>query len=274
MGFVKVTYLNTIHQNRINEIITSGEVFKNKSGNEFIIVCYDNSFNVQIRFIKTSYEKSYELSQIRKGLVKDRFEPTVCNVGIVGDKYATKLNNLPLPQYVLWGNVLRRCYSASYHEMSETYANCTTSENFKHYTYFYEWCNEQIGFNCKDDNGRLFNIDKDLLIKGNKVYSEDTCVFLPIEINAVLVKRDKMRGDCVLGVYKHKHYNEDKFVAQLNLNTGKAKYLGLFNTEIEAFNAYKKAKENYLKELANKWEGKIDERAYNALMNYEVGVED
>ena len=71
MRFVKVTYLNTVHQNLIDEIITSGEVFKSKSGNEFIIVCYDSSFNVRIRFIKTGYEKSYELSQIRKGLVKE-----------------------------------------------------------------------------------------------------------------------------------------------------------------------------------------------------------
>ena len=274
MRFVKVTYLNTVHQNLIDEIITSGEVFKSKSGNEFIIVCYDSSFNVRIRFIKTGYEKSYELSQIRKGLVKDRFAPTVCNVGIVGDKYATKLNGVPLPQYVLWGNVLKRCYSDVYKKQRPTYKDCEVSDNFKSYEYFYEWCNEQIGFNCKDENGKLFNIDKDLLVKGNKLYSEDMCVFLPIEINAVLVKRDKMRGGCVLGVYKHKYYNEDKFVAQLNLNTGKAKYIGLYDTEIEAFNAYKEAKESYLKELANKWKSQIDDRAYNALMNYEVGAGD
>ncbi|MGD4514693.1 hypothetical protein QT738_22515, partial [Xanthomonas citri pv. citri] len=83
-----------------------------------------------------------------------------------------------------------------------------------------------------------------------------------------------MRGGCVLGVYKHKYYNEDKFVAQLNLNTGKAKYIGLYDTEIEAFNAYKEAKESYLKELANKWKSQIDDRAYKALMNYEVGAGD
>ena len=264
-----MTYLNTIHQNRINEIITSGEVFKNKSGNEFIIVYCDNSFNVRIRFIKTGYEKSYELSQIRKGLVKDRFAPTVCSVGFVGDKYATKLNSVPLPQYVLWSNMLKRCYSDSYKKKKPTYIGCEVSENFKYYEYFYEWCQSQVGF-----GNQGWHLDKDLLVKGNKVYSENTCVFLPIEINAVLVKRDKMRGGCVLGVYKHKYYNEDKFVAQLNLNTGKAKYVGLYDTESEAFNAYKEAKESYLKELANKWKGKIDDRAYKALMKYNVGAGD
>ena len=52
------------------------------------------------------------------------------------------------------------------------------------------------------------------------------------------------------------------------------KYLGSFNTEIEAFNAYKEAKEAFVKEQANKWESQIDPRAYNALMNYQVEIGD
>ena len=57
-------------------------------------------------------------------------------------------------------------------------------------------------------------------------------------------------------------------------NKGKQEFLGYFNTEIEAFNAYKKAKESFVKEQAEKWKGKIDERAYDALMNYEVEIDD
>ena len=57
-------------------------------------------------------------------------------------------------------------------------------------------------------------------------------------------------------------------------NKGNPEYLGYFNTELEAFNAYKTAKEIYIKELANKWEGKIDDRAYEALMNYTVEITD
>ena len=65
------------------------------------------------------------------------------------------------------------------------------------------------------------------------------------------------------------------FTSSINLgNSRRGIHLGLFKTEIEAFNAYKTAKENYLKELAEKWKSKIDERAYNALMNYEVSIND
>ena len=47
-----------------------------------------------------------------------------------------------------------------------------------------------------------------------------------------------------------------------------------FKTELEAFNAYKKAKESFVKEQAEKWKGKIDPRAYEALMNYQVEITD
>ncbi len=58
------------------------------------------------------------------------------------------------------------------------------------------------------------------------------------------------------------------------MSKGKREYLGCFKTEIEAFNAYKQAKESFIKEQANKWKSHIDQRAYNALMNYEVGIDD
>ena len=55
---------------------------------------------------------------------------------------------------------------------------------------------------------------------------------------------------------------------------GKSTYLGIYNTETEAFKAYKQTKENYLKELAEKWKDKIDPRAYHALINYTVEITD
>ena len=60
----------------------------------------------------------------------------------------------------------------------------------------------------------------------------------------------------------------------VNKNKGKQEWLGYFKTELEAFKAYKEAKESFVKEQAEKWEGKIDIRAYNALMNYEVNITD
>ena len=133
--------------------------------------------------------------------------------------------------------------------------------------YFYEWCHKQIGFSNKD-----WHLDKDLLMKGNKVYSEYSCVFIPHEINTVLVKCEASRGKHLIGVYYHKR--DKAFVARVSKNKGNREWLGSFKTEIEAFNTYKVAKESFIKEQAEKWKDKIDPRAYEALMNYEVNIND
>ena len=117
-----------------------------------------------------------------------------------------------------------------------------------------------------------FELDKDLLTKGNKVYSENTCVFIPKEINSVLTKRTASRGEYLIGVCWHKR--DKAFIARLGKNKGKRENLGYFKTEIEAFNAYKIAKESFIKEQANKWKSQINNRAYEALMNYNVEITD
>ncbi len=163
--------------------------------------------------------------------------------------------------------MLSRCYNDAYKKHRPTYEGCEVSENFKSYEYFYEWCHKQVGF-----GNQGWHLDKDLLVKGNKVYSEDSCVFIPQEVNSLLIKHEASRGEHLIGVCWCKR--DKAFVAQINKNKGKHERLGSFKTEIEAFNAYKIAKEAFVKEQAEKWKDKIDIRAYNALMNYTVEITD
>ncbi len=236
------------------------KVCKSKSSGDFKILKYKDSRNVEIKFLKTGYETTVQLGDIKSGKVKDKYSPSVYGVGILGAKYPSKISGRNTKEYELWQHMLQRCYSATLKKKRPTYEGCEVSENFKSYEYFYEWCNKQVGFNNKD-----WQMDKDLLVKGNKVYSEDTCIFIPSEINSLLTKSDKIRGKHPIGVYWCKTKNA--FVAQVNKNKGKPDYLGLFDTELEAFNAYKTAKESFIKERANEWKGKVDDRAYNALIN-------
>ena len=188
----------------------------------------------------------------------------VQGVGINDGKYPTTLNGLRTKEYRLWTNMLKRCYNEKFHEARPTYIGCNVSDNFKSYSYFYEWCQNQIGFGDCD-----FSLDKDLIYKGNKEYNPDNCIFIPEEINNVLIKSNAARGTLPIGVTKHgKNYK-----AQCSYN-GKGKALGTFSTPELAFNAYKTFKEAYIKELAEKYKDTIDARAYNALMNYEVHIDD
>ena len=248
-----------------------GKVFKSLNSGDFKVLKYNDAKDVEIQFLKTGFEMTVELGSIRKGNVKDPYSPSVCGVGITGTKYQPTINGRNTKEYELWRGMLKRCYSDGYKKKQPTYEGCEVSDNFKSYEYFYEWCHKQIGFD-NEGNGNTFQLDKDLLIKGNEVYSESTCVFIPKEINSLLVKRESLRGECLIGVSWHK--KASAFVAQVNKNKGKSEYLGLFTTEIEAFNAYKTAKELYIKEVANKFKSQIDLRAYNALISYEVMIDD
>ena len=101
---------------------------------------------------------------------------------------------------------------------------------------------------------------------------ENTCIFIPSEINSLLIKSTASRGKHLIGVCWS---NTNKaFVAKVSRNEGQQEHLGFFNTELEAFDAYKTAKETFIKEQAEKWKSQIDPRAYNALMNYQVEIDD
>ena len=244
-----------------------GKICKSLNSGDFKILKYNDATNVEIQFLKTGYEMVAQLEHIRKGSVKDPYSPSACGVGILGAKYPSRVNGVHTKEYKLWTSMLERCYSDTYKKKRPTYKDCEASENFKSFEYFYEWCNNQIGFGNEG-----WQLDKDLLIKGNKIYSENTCVFLPNEINILLTKRTALRGEYLIGVSWSK--TNKAFVAQINKNKGKQEYLGSFATEIEAFNAYKQAKESFVKEQADKWKSQIDPRAYEALMNYTVEITD
>ena len=82
----------------------------------------------------------------------------VQGVGIIGSRYKITDGGKMLLEYDCWKGLLRRCYDSKLHEKCVTYRNCTCSDNFIHYEYFYEWCNKQVGFGNKG-----WHLDKGLL---------------------------------------------------------------------------------------------------------------
>jgi hypothetical protein len=129
-----------------------------------------------------------------------------------------------------------------------------------------------VGFNEKDNKGKAFALDKDILVKGNLVYSENTCCFIPREINNLLLTSKKLRGEFPMGVQRTKS-SVERFIATLSKN-GTPCRLGTYDTPEEAFTVYKAAKEDYIKEVAEKWRDKIDVRVYEALMNWSIEITD
>jgi len=275
---ISVVQLVSVLQNcmLIKEVVVVGRLNTNMVGKKFDtlnfgqleVIEYINAKNVTVKFIKTGFVTKAEAAQIRKGQVRDRTLPTVFGVGFYGQNKIVD-GSVDASLYKIWFQMLRRCYDMKVREYSDrnsTYSGCIVSDNFLHFENFKLWAKEQKGF-LQDG----FALDKDILVRGNTIYSEETCCFVPLAINNLLIKSNKARGDYPIGV----SYNNSKrkFEAYVSKYSSRD-YLGQFDTEIEAFLAYKEAKEDYIKEVANKWKDQIDLRVYNALINYKVEITD
>lgn len=170
-------------------------------------------------------------------------------------------NNYNRKIYETWQSMIERCYANN--DKWVSYIGCSVCEEWRYYSNFKVW------YDKKYING--WALDKDILIKGNKVYSPSSCCFVPQEINNLTVKQQKEKRGNTIGVFKVK--NKNIYISHLS-KYGKNVYLGSFNSELDAFNAYKKAKEEYIKEVADKWKDKIEPRVYEALYNYQVEITD
>lgn len=169
-------------------------------------------------------------------------------------------------EYRIWVAMLKRCYSSDYQKSQPSYIGCEVSEDFKILSVFSKWCRSQPCFFDSDAN-----LDKDILIKGNKIYSMDTCCFVPREINCLFERCGATRGEHPIGVYFDIYHQ--CFRAHMRKD-GKFISFGKFPTLESAFMKYKTEKEKYIKSIAHKHKDRIRGDIYNAMMSYSVSILD
>lgn len=223
-----------------------------------IIVQFDND---PTHIVTTTYR------YFNTGVTHNPYIPTVYGVGILGNEKLCITNSEGKKIYDTWRQMIGRCYNPKYLEKYPTYRECKVSDEFLYYPNFYNWVKKQENYEKWKDN-KNFNIDKDIIQKGNKVYSPETCCLVPNRINN-LIKVSK-RSKRLLGV-RHKE-SEKKYYAVCKNLDNKIVSLGSFETEYEAFLAYKKFKENIIKLAAEKEyeNGMITKKCRDALMNYKI----
>lgn len=167
--------------------------------------------------------------------------------------------------YCCWVSMLRRCYDNKYHLLKPTYKDCVVCDEWRYFSKFKRWFDE--------NNIKGYHLDKDILIKGNKYYSPETCCFVPPEINTLLLndKSKRNKKELPVGVSKCGNGYRSRISCK-----NKIIEIGTFDTPEEAFYAYKEAKEAYIKEVAQEYfdKGRITKRVYDALMKYEVEITD
>lgn len=239
----------------------------NKFGSLMIICEYRNKNDIDVYFPEYNWTyKNNRYINFSKGSIKCPYEPRVCGKGYIGEGiYKSRDINGKLRVYEIWNHILQRCYDEEHRYNNKTYIDCYVCDEWLNYQNFAEWYEN----NYYEIIGEVMHIDKDILLKGNRVYSPETCIFVPQRINNLFTSNKTNRNN-YLGVYK---CSNGLYKSSCN-NLQKQEHLGYFNTPEEAFMAYKTYKEQLIKQTADEYKDYIPYKLYEALYNYEVDITD
>lgn len=230
---------------RTGEVINGVKIYAYRTAKDLDVIFPDGTIVLNKKYC-----------HFKSSNIKNPNSPIVFGVGYFGvGKYNHK-DNKKLSQ--TWLGMMQRCYSLDFKKNRHTYKDCTVHSDWHNFQNFAKWFEENyIEGYC---------LDKDFTVMNNKEYSENTCKFIPNKINVILTNVSSSNKKYLVGVNLHK---TGKFQATLSIKN-KRVYLGLFDKEIEAFIAYKKAKEAYLKEQLICFRNEIGEIIFNNLINYSI----
>jgi hypothetical protein len=244
-----------------------GIVRFNRYNSRMIIEEYNSPTDIWVKFIDTNEKTNTTWQNFCNGKVRSLYDKTVFGVGYIGEgKYKAYENKLPTPQYKSWSSTLQRCYYEKYLVKQPTYKGCTVIEDWHNFQVFAEWYDQ----NYYHIEGERIHLDKDILLKGNKLYSPETCIFVPFFINNLFSKTS--RGKFPIGVSFNE--NNKNFIVQCTNDLGKVIYLGSYNDSFLAYKEYKKFKEKIIQCIADKYKDKIPVPLFNAMMSYTVDIRD
>ena len=237
-----------------------GKEFETNSCGKCFIIDYLDNKNLTVAFYEPFFIVKCSLSNLKAGKVLNPLYPSVYNKGCIGlGCYSPKTNK---EAYSAWFGLIDRCYGRK--SKYPTYKDVTVCEDWLNFQNFAQWYESQNFCKIKDDRGNLYHLDKDLLTSESKEYSPKSCCLLPQEIN------NRIKGKKFGNSYIRKVKNS--WIAETS-RFGKSLYIGSYSTKEEALLAYKTTKESCIKEVAEKWKGKIDDKVHEALMNWEVDVD-
>lgn len=254
------------------------EIKYNNQGYLMKIVEYNKATDIVVEFQDEHKAKVHsKYWNYQNGGIENPFHKSVYGVGVVGNE---NLGGVNRKEYKAWDRMLERCYSEKLLNRRPTYENVTCCDEWLYYPNFYKWLHSQENYD-KWFNSENWAIDKDILIKGNKIYSSDTCCLVPRRVNTLFTKTDAKRGKYPIGVYLKKERKTNIYcahVSKFNEKTNKkyTEHIGYYATPEEAFQSYKKVKESYIKQVAQEEydKGNITKQCYEAMMNYEVEITD
>lgn len=175
-------------------------------------------------------------------------------------------------KYNLKNNMKTRCYNANYYKIWKNYEGCSICDEWlEDKKSFYEWVDHNY-YVIKGEPS--VELDKDIIVPGNKVYSPDTCIFVPKRINDLF---EHIHGRKKNGLPVGVSYSEKKGKYSANVSKSydskdgkkKNRYLGCYDTPQEAYEVYKHHKKAEIIYIADKYKDVIPDKLYQAMISWE-----
>lgn len=242
-----------------------GETRINKQGLETKIIGYRNRRDMDVLFSDGYIMHGVHYNCFVSGSINSPMYPDVLGVGYLGiGEHRSRINGIKTQAYIIWSSMLTRCYSDKFIG-KQNYEKCFVCDDWLNFQNFARWHEANYYF-LEDESVEL---DKDIIMKGNKIYSPETCLYVPHKINTVICNRHNDRGKHLIGVQKRR----GKYIAICNIE-GERKYIGIFSSENDAYVAYKNAKEAEIQRVAESYRGRIPNIVIEYISKYTIDMTD
>lgn len=229
-------------------VMNNGEIAK--------IIKYKKWDDIDVLFIETGYiSYGQQYSNFKCGKLKDPYLKIIKGVACVGETSTIDENGKVLKSREVWGDMIKRCYDEKQLKKRPSYIGVTVCDEWLCYANFKEWYDKNI-YEIKDER---IHLDKDILIKGNKVYSPETCIFVPQRINNLFREFNNNEFPTL------EERSNGTFAIRVRMN-GKSKRISGFETKEKAEECYFKEKRQIIKEIAEEYKDKIPNKLYNRLI--------
>lgn len=246
---------------RVPDFIKFDHTYHTSKGLPYVVEEYNGFDNVVIRFLSTGNIVKVYSSTLKTGNIKDYLNPEVFGVGFIGlgEAKCTENGRITKP-YKCWNGMLERCYSERLHTKRPTYQSCTVEESWHNFQNFAKW--------FEDNYTEGYVLDKDIKCWSSgdtKVYSPETCMFIPAKLNNFLTASDATRSGNYIGTcpkIEKSGYFEGRYISKICCK-GSGRYVGTFQNEYTAHLQYCKYKEG----MIYKW---IKEKEFNAEITLEL----
>ena len=165
--------------------ISPGTTHQSNTCGQMVVIGYQGKKNVSVYFRQTGTITTARADCVRKGQVKDPYFPSVCGVGCLGEgPHRSMVSYRATKPYVHWLAMMHRCYLPAAQARKPSYVGCVVAPEWHNFQNFAQWFETTYP-------GGDYQLDKDTLVAGNRVYGPTTCVWLTPSDNSAAANRSR-----------------------------------------------------------------------------------